>query len=424
MIKIILGFLFLLIAQDIFSQTLPYAKEVVKTLSSEEFKGRGYVENGDKIAADFIRAEFKKFGLKSFTKNYYQEFDLSVNTFPKEIELSINGIRLKAGYDFLVTPGSTTLSGNFETVFLSIEDILSDEKLGLKLRASQNKFLIIDNVADYELEETEFKRIDEVVRFLKYHPNNPAVGTIELTSEKLTWNGAQQQHSKPSFTVIDDSLTAPITSVTVSLESKLIQKYQTQNVLGYLEGSDSDSLILIMAHYDHFGKMGEALFPGANDNASGTAMLLSLAKHFSANKPKYNTVFIAFGGEELGLLGSKYFVENPLFNLSKVKFLLNFDLAGTGDEGIQVVNGSVYKDQFDRLASINKTKQLLPQVKIRGSACNSDHCNFDEAGVPGFYIYTLGGIRAYHDIYDKFETLPFTEFEDYFELMVEFLDGF
>lgn len=407
---------------ELVAQTLPYAKEVVKTLSSEEFKGRGYVEKGDKIAAEFIRDEFKEFGLKSYSKDYFQTFDLSVNTFPKAIELEVNGKRLKTGYDFLVTPGSPSISGSFDVIHLTVEDILSDEKLGLKLRSSSGKFLIVENMAGYELEEAEFKRIDEVTRFLKYHPNNPAVGTILLTSEKLTWNGSQTQHPKPSFTITEDSLIAPISSFKVNLKSKLEGKYKTQNVIGFLEGEHSDSLIVIMAHYDHFGKMGNAIFPGANDNASGTAMMLSLAKHFSENKPQFNIAFIAFGGEELGLLGSKYFVENPLFDLSKVKFLLNFDLAGTGDEGIQVVNGSVYRNQFDLLTSINEEQELLPQVKIRGKACNSDHCFFDEAGVPGFYIYTLGGIRAYHDVYDKYETLPFTEFEDYFSLMVEFLE--
>lgn len=404
------------------AQSLSYAKEIVKSLSSEEFKGRGYVEKGDKIAAEFIREEFKKLGLKSYSKDYYQKFNLSVNTFPKAIELETNGQRLKAGYDFLVTPGSPSISGTFDVINLSVEDILSDEKLGSKLSTSRGKFLVIENVAGYELEEAEFNRIDEVTRFLKYHPNNPAVGTLELTSEKLTWNGAQNQHPKPSFTIIEDSLEATISTIQVNLKPKLETEYKTQNVIGYLEGVSSDSLIIIMAHYDHFGKLGNALFPGANDNASGTAMMLSIAKHFSQNKPQFDIVFIAFGGEELGLLGSKYFVENPMFDLSKVKFLLNFDLAGTGDEGIQVVNGSVYRDQFDVLTSINEEKELLPQVKIRGKACNSDHCYFDEAGVPGFYIYTLGGIRAYHDVYDKFETLPFTEFEDYFSLMVEFLE--
>ena len=151
-------------------------------------------------------------------------------------------------------------------------------------------------------------------------------------------------------------------------------------------------------------------------------MLLNLAKQYQFNKPKHNTVFIAFGGEEIGLVGAKHFVENPLFDLGKVKFLINFDISGTGDDGIQVVNGSVYREEFDRLSQINNDQQLLKQVKIRGEACNSDHCIFHMKQVPCFFIYTLGGIQAYHDIYDKAETLPLTEFEDYFELMARFID--
>lgn len=403
------------------AQVLPYAKEVVQTLSSDGFQGRGYVKKGDKIASDYIRKEFERFGLKSFSKKYLQKFNISINTFPKNIELSVNGQTLRAGYDFHVNPGSPSILGQFSTINLTVEDMLSDQKLRTKLMASMGKFIIVENYKKGDYTKEEQDRLGGIIQFLRYQSSNPASGTIFLTNDKLTWNGSQTQHPKPSFTILSDSLDAPITEVKVKLSAKFEHSYTTQNVLGYIEGENTDSLIVFIAHYDHFGKMGDAIFPGANDNASGTAMLLSLAKYYSENKPSYNTVFIAFGGEELGLLGSKHFVQNPLFDLSSIKFLVNFDLAGTGDEGIQVVNGSVYRDKFGLLTSINEEMELLPKVKIRGKACNSDHCFFDEAGVPGFYIYTLGGIRAYHDVYDKFETLPFTEFEDYFTLVTEFI---
>ncbi len=191
-----------------------------------------------------------------------------------------------------------------------------------------------------------------------------------------------------------------------------------------MEGESTDSLIVFIGHYDHLGAMGEnTYFPGANDNASGIAMMLNLAKYYSENKPEFNTAFIAFGAEEVGLLGSRHFTEHPLFELDKIKFLINFDLAGTGDDGIQVVNGSVYRDKFDRLRTINDEMDLLPQIKIRGEACNSDHCFFHRKNVPLFYIYTLGGIKAYHDIYDVAATLPLTEFEDYFILITEFVES-
>jgi Zn-dependent M28 family amino/carboxypeptidase len=183
-----------------------------------------------------------------------------------------------------------------------------------------------------------------------------------------------------------------------------------------------DSLIVLTAHYDHLGMMGsKTIFPGANDNASGTALLLSLVKHYAAQPQKYTIVFIAFAGEEIGLIGSGYFTENPVFPLTKIKFLVNFDMAGTGDDGIQVVNGKIYQSKFDLLTKLNNEGSLMKQVKIRGEACNSDHCMFHSKGVPCFFIYTLGGIQAYHDVYDKADTLPFTDFEDYFRLITAFI---
>ena len=115
---------------------------------------------------------------------------------------------------------------------------------------------------------------------------------------------------------------------------------------------------------------------------------------------------------------------SPPVKLKKIKFLANFDLAGTGDEGIRVVNGSVYKNKFDLLTRINDENKLLPKIDIRGEACISDHCPFYQQGVPCFFIYTQGGIKAYHDIYDRYEILPFTEFKDYCDLMIKFFDTF
>ncbi len=410
------------VTSEIGAQTLPYARSVVETLSSDEFKGRGYVHDGDKLAADFIKKEFERFGLQPIGGDYYQEFELPINTFPTEVNLSVNGNPLIPGKEFVVTPGSGPLKGSFETISITADDMLSDDRFLKKVREAFAKLVVVQpyDKSDYAKEEQD--RLNMIEMFLKYHDDNPILGSIFLSEEPLKWNGSQQQYKRASVEVFADSIDTPINEVELTINPEFIESYKTQNVIGYLEGDNTDSLIVIMAHYDHFGMMGNAIFPGANDNASGTAMMLSLARYFSENKPPYSMVFMAFGGEELGLLGSKYFIQNPTIDLKKIKFMMNFDLAGTGDEGIQVVNGSVYRNEFDRLSELNSENDLLPQVKIRGAACNSDHCFFSEMGIPGFYIYTLGGIRAYHDVYDRYETLPFTEFEDYFKLMTEFID--
>jgi hypothetical protein len=419
----LLSFLLFLSTGKILAQSLDYAREAVNILASDSLKGRGYVENGDKLAADFIRNEFEKFGLKSFNNSYYQEFETSVNTFPNPQSVVVNGKELEAGKDYLLDPGSPSIKGTFDVITVTADEILDNAKFVNKLRVSSGQLIAVRPFDKSNFSKEQNEQLNGVINFLKYHPQNPSKGTIILTNEKLTWAGSVRQHPKPTVIIHSDSLDGSLKSLKLDIKSSFVEKYATQNVIGYVEGKNSDSTIVFIAHYDHLGMLGpDATFNGANDNASGTAMLLSLAKNYSENKPNYNTLFIAFGAEELGLIGSKYFTENPLFPLSEIKFLMNFDLAGTGDEGIQVVNGSVYIDKFDELVQINDELDLLPNVKIRGSACNSDHCMFDQQDVPGFYIYTLGGIQAYHDVYDRPETLPLTEFEDYFKLIIEFID--
>lgn len=406
------------------AQGIAYAKEIVEILASDDFYGRGYVSSGDKIAADYINSEFEKIGLQTFRKNHYQKFSTSVNTFPSFMSLSINGAQKTPGVDYLIDAGSPGIKGNFQTAYLTVDDMLNQDTFVTIMRGAQDKFIVVPPYDRQGYSSDKQKQITEYINFIKYHPDNPASGSIILTDDKLTWSGSTVQYSKPSFTVTNGSSMEEINNISINVENKFIQNYNTQNVLGYVEGENTDSLVVFVAHYDHLGMMGtDAIFPGANDNASGIAILLNLAKHYKLNRPAYTTVFIAFGGEELGLLGAKHFVENPTFDLSRIKFLLNFDISGTGDDGIQVVNGSVYKDEFDRLVGLNEKEDLLAQVKIRGEACNSDHCMFHMQDIPCFFIYTLGGIQAYHDVYDKSETLPLTEFQNYFKLITMFVDG-
>jgi Zn-dependent M28 family amino/carboxypeptidase len=161
-------------------------------------------------------------------------------------------------------------------------------------------------------------------------------------------------------------------------------------------------------------------FPGANDNASGISFLLSLAKYYAANPQPYTMAFICFAGEEAGLLGSKYFTEYPLLALQKIRFLINVDMVGTGETGITVVNATIHQKEFSLLNQLNDKNKYLKKINSRGKAANSDHYFFTEKDVPAFFIYTTGGISAYHDIYDRSKTLPLTEYQDLFKLFVDF----
>jgi hypothetical protein len=411
------------IAPSVGAQEIEYAREIVNILASDSLFGRGYVNDGDKKAAHVIKKEFEQFGVQPFNDSYFQEFYISTNTFPDSIFLSVDGNDLNVGQDFHVLPVSPSIIGDYEIEFIHHKEIFDQETLLKRVANSSGKFIVLDEYPVSLLDQSKKDRLEEIKQFLIYHPSNPAIGTIFLSSDKLTWYGSRFIHSKPSIYLKKEFILPSSKHISVHINNHFIEKYKTQNVIGLIEGEQTDSLIVLTAHYDHFGMMGQSIFPGANDNASGVAMLLSFAKHFNTSKPKYSMMFIAFGAEELGLLGSSYFTEHPIVDLSTIKFLLNFDIAGTGDEGIQVVNGSIHRNEFDHLVHLNEQHRLLPRIKIRGAACNSDHCNFTKLGVPGFYIYTLGGITAYHDVYDRAETLPLTEFEDYFNLMILFIEG-
>lgn len=413
----------MLLTGSLSAQQSDYARYVVNVLASDSLFGRGYVNDGDKKAASFIRDQFVEFGLQPVGDSYFQNFSIPVNTFPDSIFLSIDGQDFKVGQEFHVLPGSSTLEGEFKILFVEQDEIFNPSILQRKIAESAGKILVLDEYPDSLLTPEKRTRLNQIQQFLTRHPNNPAAGTILLISEKLTWYGTQFEDAVSSFQLRKELFDPESEKVSIKLNNEFIEDYQTQNVLGLIEGSNPDSVIVLMAHYDHFGMMGQAIFPGANDNASGIAMLLSLAQHYSDHQPKHSIIFAAFGAEELGLIGSKYFVDNPPINLSAIQFILNFDISGTGGDGIQVVNGSVYRSEFDHLVDLNSQNGLLTDVRIRGAACNSDHCNFDRINIPGFYMYTLGGIRAYHDVNDRAETLPLTEFDDYFRLMTLFIDS-
>ncbi len=173
--------------------------------------------------------------------------------------------------------------------------------------------------------------------------------------------------------------------------------YRSQNICGYIPG-DTDSMIVFTAHYEHLGMSGDTIFYGAHDNASGTAAVMDLARMCNQQRGRYTYVFLLFGGEESGLIGSSYFVDNPLINLSKVKLLINIDLFCGGDEGLMVVNANSRETAgyVDLLQQINELHGFAAKVARRDNAANSDHYWFTSE-CPAIFIYTLGGpFGGYH----------------------------
>ncbi len=414
--KIILLSITLFIFFKTFSQDKEYAILVVDSLASRNFHGRGYVNNGDKIAAQFVKEEFKKSGLKSFGDNYLQQFPIPINTFPDTIKVYIENNLLTPGKDYVLFSSSPGVAGTFNLIWAFIDSTgVPQLQSNYRVTDMSDKVMVTDmNQKDFK-EESNFK----------------AKGIIFLRDEKVWWHVSNGKSVNDYFQlqIVKDKIPENSKTITLQARNKYFDAYQTQNVIGYIEGKIyPDSFFVFTAHYDHLGQMGaETFFPGANDNASGTSMLLDLARHYSLpeNQPDYSIAFIAFGAEEVGLLGSGYFTANPLFPLENIKFLINLDMVGSGSEGIKVVNGTVFKRQFNKLVRINSENEYLLTVSERGEAANSDHYPFFQKGVPCFLIYTLGKeCKEYHNIYDTPENVPFTEYEDLFRLLKDFIGTF
>lgn len=424
--RLIIAVLILAGSQALRAQDIEYARSVVKTLASPAFKGRGYFGGGAKLASEFIAGEFKKAGLTPLNKDsYFQEYDLSVNTFPGRVELALNGQSLVTAKDYLVDASSPAIQGKFKVYPVQRATLLKQDKLFDLLEQATDGFILVDNRPVTNETKEQKTAADQIIEALKADTSLKLNGLIVYSNEKLTWTTLTYQGPRVVIQLNKSDLDpANIHEISLVVDAKLEPHFKTCNVAGMIEGSSgSDSTIVITAHFDHLGMLGKQVyFPGANDNASGTAMLLSFVKQYSKNLPRYNTIFLAFSGEEIGILGSKFFIEHPLIELSKIKFLVNFDLAGTGEQGIKVVNATVHTGHFEQLIKLNEKYKLLNKVEPRGAACNSDHCWFHEKGIPSFFIYTQGGISAYHDIYDRSKTLPLTAFEPFFQLMTKFFD--
>lgn len=191
-----------------------------------------------------------------------------------------------------------------------------------------------------------------------------------------------------------------------------------RNVIGYLDNK-AETTIVIGAHYDHLGmggqgslyREGEAIHNGADDNASGVAVLLKLARELSTGDAANNNyLFIAFSGEEIGLLGSNYFVKNPTIDLQKVNYMLNMDMVGRlNEENSLAVHGVGTSPVFKQTLFANNDQELNI-IEHESGIGPSDHTSFYIMDIPVLHFFT-GQHEDYHKPGDDTEKLNFEGME-------------
>jgi len=401
-----------------FSQNREYAESTIDKLAGPEFHGRGYTNDGALKAADYIKAEMIKNGIESHENGFYHHFSLKVNTFPNDIFCSVDSKELTVGRDYIVNPKSGDFQGSMPSYFLSSNDLLIKKKRRKAIRKTKKKrILVLDTIPAKS--KSHRSAIGEVRSEFK------GKALIELNAD-LTWSTGREQLPHASLRMLPENYKRS-SKVMIDVDAEFIPNQKAVNVLGLIPGTAvPDSFIFLTGHYDHLGDMGQTYIPGANDNASGIAMILDMVKHYKAHPPRYTIVFIAFSGEEAGLVGSYFFVKElkEWFEPSKIKFVVNMDLMGSGQQGIMAVNGKIYKGEFELLKGLNDEKNYLTKVKKRGKAANSDHYYFSENGIPAFFFYLMGPYSYYHEIDDSPENLELDEYYDKsFLLIRDFIDA-
>ncbi len=448
-------------------------------LASDEYEGRETGKKGQRLAADYLANHFKQLGLpKIGTDNsYFQEYDLLEEEW-QSVTVRLNDKNYEFQKDFYCfhrsAQAGTILAD--EIIFMSygIEDeayndylkqdvkdkvilVLQGEPVSKtgkshvtkskslsswtfdwnkKARRAKEKgvkaILIIQNDVAARIER--FGKHIKKSSLKLLHPNEEEgvnatclyiskemAGSIFDAANKDLDKIKRKINKKGKPQIL--SLPAKL-EIVIKKEGKTIQ---AQNVLGFIEGSDmKEQVVVVTAHYDHIGHNDEEIFNGADDDGSGTVALMELAQAFSAAKekgfsPKRSILFMPVSGEEKGLLGSKYYTDNPVFSLDNTIANLNIDMIGRVDEihlddsnYVYIIGSDFLSSELHHLnESANNTYVNLDLDYTFNKIDDphrfyyrSDHYNFAKKDIP--VIFYFNGTHAdYHKATDTIEKINF-----------------
>jgi hypothetical protein len=430
--------------------------QTVETLCSEELGGRLPGSEGYNKAAEFVAEKFEQIGLlPAGDEKYFQYLNVEYNQIDSPVVFKAitpeNIISYQLGKDFVFRgftgSGNLTLPVAFCGYGISRPDIGYDDYENINVQDKivivfkQNPSWKINDEAwgqEYPREKSAiaYKHGAKGILFLS-RPNDekppPLIGSVmhgdgeqlvDFPQLQITPEAADNILSGSNIKISEcqsriDESESPYSFITESkAEIKVKTTYEknatTTNIIGLLEGNDpilKNEYLIIGAHLDHVGSQAGLLFPGANDNASGSAAVIQLANAFklSSTKTKRSILFVLFASEEQGLYGSKYFVENMMVDTEKIVAMFNLDCIGYGDS-IQVGNGKSSPELWNLARKIDK-ENLHLVVKDTWIGGGADLTPFYEIGIPGLYFVSKYSYEHLHLPTDTPETLNQNLFE-------------
>jgi aminopeptidase YwaD len=398
--------------------TLTNLQNHIHFLADDRLEGRRAGTKGEELAMDYISDQFKQIGLRpKGTEGYYQNFDINegkqVNP---ETHFVINDKELKLNEDYFP--------------FVYSPDITIEALPAIALQEPGLPWFIdLKDAMDENASNPHFDLPDYIHRQAIDLQKKGAAALIfynnSAKDDELKFEGKDKAEKTgiPVIYVTKSAAKKYLNDASASVDMKLKvsigeKKRIGHNVIGYIDEGAPNTIVL-GAHFDHlgYGEDGSSMLRtkehlihnGADDNASGTAALIELARLLKNSKlDKNNYLFIAFSGEELGLFGSKYFVENPTVSLSNINYMINMDMVGRLNDSSRVLTIGGYGTSPEWSSLINtKTKKSPFVIKLDSSGTGpSDHTSFYRKDIPVLFFFT--GLHAdYHKPTDDFDKINY-----------------
>lgn len=436
--------------------TVDDLKAHVSYLASDELMGRRGGSEYEKMAADYIVKAFERFGLEpAGTNGYYQAFPVTLGTRMAEGNMVSAGEQSWSPADSSILPWANSMSGEatgpllFAGYGIQVSDAQYDDWNGVdakgavvlilrygpdgasnphsdfgaywpvrdkvKKAVAQGAAAVLISLAPGEQTEDillplerERMMADSDIPVMQIKPEVAAQLMASAGQDLSTLTQKIATSKKPNSV-----RTNIIVSVKTMLEPDVKDSH---NVLGLIKGSDPEAgTIVIGAHYDHLG-MGESgslfrgpepkIHNGADDNASGTAGMLELAEYFSVNKPRHSILFMGFGSEEMGLLGSDYYVNNPTHAMDEKRAMINMDMIGRMTNKKLLIFGVGSSADWEKTLLAANTDSLDLRLVPDGTGA-SDHTSFYNKGIPVLHYFT----DTHSDYHRPSDDTDYIEFE-------------
>ena len=405
-----------LLSWQLSAQDIKQYKRVVKELSSAKYEGRGYAEDGANKAGRWIAKEFAKVGADEVV---CQPFTLNINTFPGKMDMIVDGKRFVPGVDFTLREFNPSIKGEYKLYYIDMENYDADKMFAdLASAEYSGAFVVCDFMFSYQHFE-DFKKLQSASECSN-------VGFIYTWEAPLKFYKAYGEvvREKPIIWVTPDfPMDAKV--VKVDIENEFLENYECFNVIAKVEGKRHDGCYVFTAHYDHLGKLGKRVYyPGAHDNASGTAAIITLAAHYAKNTPEYDIYFIAFSGEDANLRGSVWYAEHPTVPLDQIKYLVNLDMIADNNPELYCEVSDEGVAGFELFEKINAEEGYFEALDRQKLADNSDHYPFAERGVPCIFFMNENGdaFKYYHTVYDTWENTILCNIEPTLNLIMAFIE--